>query len=149
VKAREARAPVIEHDFERTVGQMGRDLGLEDEADHLAGQHRELGDARVVLEQRARHRDLTLAAALFQLPPKRFAVRENHPRAGGNRRRRERKHGKAQLRVDEARKWVVKAVALADDGEEGAVAMLLSSVDHQKLEELTIDRLRPSIWPHS
>jgi hypothetical protein len=28
-----------------------------------------------------------------------------------------RKHGKSQLRVDEARRWLVKAVALADDGE--------------------------------
>ena len=36
-----------------------------------------------------------------------------------------RKHGKAQLRVDEARRWVATAVDLADDGEEGAVAALL------------------------
>ena len=39
-----------------------------------------------------------------------------------------RKHGKSQLRVDEARRWLVTAVALADDGEAGAVAALLALV---------------------
>jgi hypothetical protein len=39
-----------------------------------------------------------------------------------------RKHGKAQLRVDEARKWLVKAVDKADSGEAGAVAALTSLV---------------------
>src|SRR5204863_7341111 len=72
VKPWEARAPILEHGFERTVGQMGGHLRLEGEANHLAGQHRELGDARVVLEQRSGHRDLALAASLRQFPPIRF-----------------------------------------------------------------------------
>lgn len=37
-----------------------------------------------------------------------------------------RKHGKAQLRIDEARKWIAKAVELADDGEAGAIAALMT-----------------------
>jgi len=73
MKTGEGRAPVIEHGFERTVGEMRRHLRLEGEADHFAGQHREQGDAGVVFEQRARHRNLTLASPLFELPPIRFA----------------------------------------------------------------------------
>jgi integrase len=37
-----------------------------------------------------------------------------------------RKHGKAQLRIDEARLWIAKAVELADAGESGAVAALMT-----------------------
>lgn len=37
-----------------------------------------------------------------------------------------RKHGKAQLRIDEARKWQAHALALAEAGESGAVAALLT-----------------------
>ncbi|MFA5061677.1 MAG: tyrosine-type recombinase/integrase [Patescibacteria group bacterium] len=37
-----------------------------------------------------------------------------------------RKHGKLQLRIDETRKWVAKALELAGQGEEGAIAALLT-----------------------
>jgi integrase len=37
-----------------------------------------------------------------------------------------RKHGKAQLRIDEARLWIAKARELADAGEAGAVAALMT-----------------------
>src|SRR5580698_6812651 len=75
VKSGEAGTPVIEHAFEGAAGEVWRHLRLEREADHLAGQHRELGDTRIVLEQRAGHRDLALAATLLQLPPVRLATR--------------------------------------------------------------------------
>jgi integrase len=39
-----------------------------------------------------------------------------------------RRHGKPQLRIDEARKWQAKALQLADDGEAGAVAALVTLV---------------------
>jgi integrase len=39
-----------------------------------------------------------------------------------------RRHGKPQLRIDEARKWQVKAVQFAEVGEEGAVAALVTLV---------------------
>jgi hypothetical protein len=47
-----------------------------------------------------------------------------------------RKHGKAQLRVDEARQWLVKAVALADRGEAGAVAALMALVMGMRANEI-------------
>lgn len=47
-----------------------------------------------------------------------------------------RKHGKTQLRVDEARRWLVKAVALADEGEAGAVAALLALVMGMRANEI-------------
>jgi hypothetical protein len=47
-----------------------------------------------------------------------------------------RKHGKAQLRVDEARRWVATAVDLADGGEEGAVAALLALVMGMRANEI-------------
>jgi integrase len=37
-----------------------------------------------------------------------------------------RRHGKAQLRVDESRKWLAKALELADAGDAGAIAASLS-----------------------
>ncbi len=37
-----------------------------------------------------------------------------------------RRHGKPQLRIDEARKWMAKATELADTGETGAVAAMMS-----------------------
>ena len=37
-----------------------------------------------------------------------------------------RNHGKEQLRIDEARKWIAKAVELADAGEDGAVAAMMT-----------------------
>jgi integrase len=39
-----------------------------------------------------------------------------------------RRHGKPQLRIDEARRWQAEAVQLADAGEEGAVAALVTLV---------------------
>jgi integrase len=47
-----------------------------------------------------------------------------------------RRHGKTQLRVDEARKWLAKAVGLADDGEDGAVAALLALVMGMRANEI-------------
>jgi site-specific recombinase XerD len=37
-----------------------------------------------------------------------------------------RRHGKPQLRIDEARRWLAKAIQLADAGEPGAVAAMVS-----------------------
>ena len=39
-----------------------------------------------------------------------------------------RRHGKPQLRIDEARRWQAKAMQLADEGEEGAIAALVTLV---------------------
>ena len=39
-----------------------------------------------------------------------------------------RRHGKPQLRIDEARKWLARAVQLAEEGEDGAVAALVTLV---------------------
>jgi len=39
-----------------------------------------------------------------------------------------RRHGKPQLRIDEARKWQARALQLADEGEGGAVAALVTLV---------------------
>ena len=39
-----------------------------------------------------------------------------------------RRHGKPQLRIDEARKWQARAMQLAEDGQEGAVAALVTLV---------------------
>ena len=40
-----------------------------------------------------------------------------------------RRHGKPQLRIDEARRWQAKAMQLADDGEAGAIAALRDAGD--------------------
>lgn len=37
-----------------------------------------------------------------------------------------RRHGKAQLRIDEARRWLAKAVELADAGDAGAIAAMMT-----------------------
>jgi site-specific recombinase XerD len=37
-----------------------------------------------------------------------------------------RNHGKEQLRIDEARKWIAKAMVLAEQGHEGAVAAMMT-----------------------
>jgi len=47
-----------------------------------------------------------------------------------------RRHGKAQLRVGEARRWVAKAVELADAGEVGAVAALMALVMGMRANEI-------------
>jgi integrase len=47
-----------------------------------------------------------------------------------------RKHGKAQLRIDEARKWTEEAVKLAGGGDAGAVAALMSLVMGMRASEI-------------
>jgi integrase len=47
-----------------------------------------------------------------------------------------RRKGKEQLRIDEARKWMVKAVDLADDGEAGAVAAMAALVMGMRASEI-------------
>src|SRR6266568_5400296 len=37
-----------------------------------------------------------------------------------------RKHGKEQLRIDEARKWLAKAIEFADAGDDGAIAAMVA-----------------------
>jgi integrase len=47
-----------------------------------------------------------------------------------------RKHGKPQLRIDEARRWQKAAMALAATGEEGAVAAMMSLVMGMRASEI-------------
>jgi integrase len=47
-----------------------------------------------------------------------------------------RKHGKAQLRIDEARRWQARALAFADEGEQGAVAAMMSLVMGMRASEI-------------
>jgi integrase len=47
-----------------------------------------------------------------------------------------RRHGKAQLRIDEARRWQVKALEFADKGEAGAVAAMMSLVMGMRASEI-------------
>jgi integrase len=47
-----------------------------------------------------------------------------------------RQHGKPQLRIDEARKWVAKATELADRGDDAAVAAMLSLVLGMRASEI-------------
>jgi integrase len=48
-----------------------------------------------------------------------------------------RKHGKGQLRIDEARRWVGKATELAKRGESGAVAALVALLMGMRASEIT------------
>ncbi len=48
-------------------------------------------------------------------------------RRGGGRGKR--RHGKAQLRIDEARRWQAKAIGFADQGKDGAVAAMMCAGD--------------------
>ena len=48
-----------------------------------------------------------------------------------------RRHGKPQLRIDEARRWVGKAMELAGRGEPGAVAALVSLLMGMRASEIT------------
>lgn len=41
-----------------------------------------------------------------------------------------------QLRIDEARRWQVKAIGFADQGEEGAVAAMMSLVMGMRASEI-------------
>jgi integrase len=47
-----------------------------------------------------------------------------------------RRHGKPQLRIDEARRWTVKAIELADTGEPGAVAALVALLMGMRANEI-------------
>src|SRR4029079_18029117 len=47
-----------------------------------------------------------------------------------------RRHGKEQLRIDEARKWQAKAIGLADKGESGAVAAMMCLVMGMRCSEI-------------
>lgn len=49
-----------------------------------------------------------------------------------------RRHGKEQLRVDEARRWLAKAVKFADDGEAGAVAAMMTLLMGLRASEITL-----------
>jgi hypothetical protein len=48
-----------------------------------------------------------------------------------------RRHGKPQLRIDEARKWMAKAVELSDQGDEGAVAAMMALLLGMRASEIT------------
>lgn len=47
-----------------------------------------------------------------------------------------RRHGKAQLRIDEARRWQAKAVEFAEQGQTGAVAAMMSLVMGMRASEI-------------
>lgn len=47
-----------------------------------------------------------------------------------------RKHGKPQLRIDEARKWTATAMALADGGDVGAVVALVALLLGMRASEI-------------
>lgn len=47
-----------------------------------------------------------------------------------------RRHGKPQLRIDEARRWMAKAVELADAGEPGAVAAMVALLLGMRASEI-------------
>lgn len=47
-----------------------------------------------------------------------------------------RRHGKPQLRIDEARRWTAKAIELADAGETGAVAALVALLMGMRASEI-------------
>ena len=47
-----------------------------------------------------------------------------------------RRHGKPQLRIDEARKWMARAIALAEAGEPGAVAAMLALLLGMRASEI-------------
>jgi integrase len=47
-----------------------------------------------------------------------------------------RRHGKPQLRIDEARRWMAKATELADSGEAGAVAAMMALLLGMRASEI-------------
>lgn len=53
-----------------------------------------------------------------------------------------RRHGKDQLRIDEARKWMAKACELADQGEDGAVAALMTLLLGMRASEVVSRQVR-------
>jgi hypothetical protein len=64
-------------------------------------------------------------------------ARDRAPSTGSHR-----KHGKTQLRVDEARRRLVKAVTRADQGDAGAVAASLALVMGMRANEIPQRRPR-------
>jgi integrase len=83
------------------------------------------------------HRTMLAAAKTFLRwcsgKPRRWIVRNPLDEVQGIGRR---KHGKAQLRIDEARKWTGHAVKLAAKGDAGAVAALMSLVMGMRASEI-------------
>ena len=53
-----------------------------------------------------------------------------------------RRHGKLQLRIDEARKWLERAIRLATDGEAGAVAAMVSLLMGLRASEIVMRQVR-------
>lgn len=53
-----------------------------------------------------------------------------------------RKKGKPQLRISDTRRWYRKACALADDGDDGAIAALMALVLGMRASEITSVRVR-------
>ena len=53
-----------------------------------------------------------------------------------------RRHGKPQLRIDEARRWMAKAMELADAGEPGAVAAMMALLLGMRASEITSRAVR-------
>jgi integrase len=53
-----------------------------------------------------------------------------------------RKHGKEQLRIDEARKWLAKAIELANEDEPGAVAAMMSLLMGLRCSEIVSRTVR-------
>ncbi len=81
------------------------------------------------------HRNILAEAKSFLkwCVSKRWIVRNPLEEVNGVGRRR---HGKAQLRIDEARRWQAKALEFADQGEEGAVAAMMSLLMGMRASEI-------------
>jgi len=82
------------------------------------------------------HRNILAEAKTFLrwcLAKKKWLVRNPLEQVEGVGKRR---HGKAQLRIGEARRWLVKAVELADAGEAGAVAAMMALVMGMRANEI-------------
>jgi integrase len=84
------------------------------------------------------HRTILAAAKTFlrwcSAKPRRWVSRSPLEEVQGVGKR---KHGKPQLRIDEARKWVGKATEMAGQGEPGAVAALVSLLMGMRASEIT------------
>jgi len=84
------------------------------------------------------HRTILAAAKTFlrwcTTKPRRWILRSPVEDVQGVGKRR---HGKSQLRIDEARRWVGKATELADGGEAGAVAALVALLMGMRASEIT------------
>ncbi len=84
------------------------------------------------------HRTILAAAKTFlrwcTAKPRRWILRSPVEDVQGVGKRR---HGKSQLRIDEARRWVGKATELADGGEAGAVAALVALLMGMRASEIT------------